>query len=130
LQLLVGDFKQPNGLCFSRDEKNLFVNDTERGHIRMFEVRPDGTLDSGRVWAETSGEGPGAPDGMKIDSEGNLYSCGPGGIHIFDPPGTCLGVIKVPEPAANFDWGDADKRSLFITASTSLYRIRVKVPGR
>jgi gluconolactonase len=130
LNLLVDDFKQPNGLCFSRDEKHLFVNDTERGHIRMFDVRSDGTLDNGRVWAETTGEGPGAPDGMKIDSEGNLYCCGPGGVHVFDPSGMCLGVIKVPEPAANFDWGDADKRSLFITASTSLYRVRVGVPGR
>lgn len=130
LTLLADDFGQPNGLCFSHDEKQLFVNDTERGHIRMFDVRPDGTLDGGRVWAETTGEGPGAPDGMKIDSEGNLYSCGPGGIHVFDASGKCLGVIKVPEGAANFTWGDADKRSLFITASTSLYRIRVAVPGR
>ena len=70
LNLLADDFKQPNGLCFSRDEKHLFVNDTERGHIRIFDVRPDGTLDRGRVWAETTGEGPGAPDGMKIDSDG------------------------------------------------------------
>ena len=130
LTLLADDFGQPNGLCFSRDEKQLFVNDTEHGHIRMFEVRPDGTLDGGRIWAETTGEGPGAPDGMKIDSGGNLYSCGPGGIHVFDASGRCLGVIKVPEGAANFTWGDADYRSLFITASTSLYRIRVAVPGR
>jgi gluconolactonase len=130
LNLLADDFRQPNGLCFSRDEKHLFVNDTERGHIRMFDVRSDGTLDRDRVWAETTGEGPGAPDGMKIDSEGNVYCCGPGGIHVFDPSGSCLGVIKVPEPAANFDWGDADNRSLFITASTSLYRVRVGVPGR
>ena len=130
LNLLADDFKQPNGLCFSRDEKQLFVNDTERGHIRIFDVLPDGTLDRGRVWAETIGEGPGAPDGMKIDSTGNLYCCGPGGIHVFDPSAVCLGVIKVPEPAANFDWGDADNRSLFITASTSLYRVRVGVPGR
>jgi gluconolactonase len=130
LKLLAGDFGQPNGLCFSRDEKHLFVNDTEHGHIRMFDVRPDGSLDGGRIWAETTGEGPGAPDGMKIDSGGNLYCCGPGGIHIFDSLGTSLGVIKVPEPTANFTWGDTDKRSLFITASTSLYRIRVGVPGR
>jgi gluconolactonase len=130
LKLLADDFRQPNGLCFSRDERHLFVNDTEQGHIRMFDVRPDGTLDRGRVWAKTTGEGPGAPDGMKIDSEDNLYCCGPGGIHVFDPSGRCLGVINVPEAAANFTWGDADKRSLFITASTSLYRIRVGVPGR
>jgi gluconolactonase len=106
------------------------VNDTERGHIRIFDVKTDGTLDNGRIWAETTGNGPGAPDGMKIDSHGNVYCCGPGGIHVFDPSGSCLGVINVPEPTANFDWGDEDNHSLFITASTSLYRVRVGVPGR
>ena len=85
LTLLADDFGQPNGLCFSRDETQLFVNDTERQHIRVFDVRPDGTLANSRVWAETNGEGPGAPDGMKIDSAGNLYCCGPGGIHVFSP---------------------------------------------
>lgn len=130
LKLLADDFGQPNGLCFSLDEARLFVNDTERGHIRVFTVRPDGTLADGRVWAETVGEGAGAPDGMKIDSAGNLYCCGPGGIHVFDAGATCLGVIRTPEVAANFCWGDDDMRSLFITASTSLYRIRVQVPGR
>jgi gluconolactonase len=75
------------------------------------------------------GEGPGAPDGMKIDSAGNVYCTGPGGIHVFDPEATALGVIHVPEHTANFTWGDADYRSLYITASTSVYRIRVQVPG-
>ena len=130
LTLLADDFAQPNGLCFSADEKRLFVNDTERGHIRVFDVRTDGTLAAGRVWAETTGEGEGAPDGMKIDSAGNVYCCGPGGIHVFDPAGACLGVIRTPEGVANFAFGDDDYRSLFITASTSLYRIRVKTPGR
>jgi gluconolactonase len=130
LTLLADDFRQPNGLCFSKDETQLFVNDTENGHIRMFEVQPDGTLDRGRVWVELTGDGAGAPDGMKIDSQSNLYCCGPGGIHVFDPKATCLGVIRVPEPTANFEWGDDDNRSLFITASTSLYRVRVRVPGR
>ena len=81
LTLLADDFGQPNGLCFSRDEQRLFVNDTERQHIRVFDVQPDGTLSNSRVWAETKGDGAGAPDGMKIDSAGNLYCCGPGGIH-------------------------------------------------
>ncbi len=128
-QLLAGDFGQPNGLCFSLDERLLYVNDTEQQRIRVFEVRADGSVDKGRVWAETTGEGAGAPDGMKIDSQGNVYCCGPGGIHVFDGRATCLGVIRVPEYTANFAWGDDDLRSLFITASTSLYRIRVKVPG-
>jgi gluconolactonase len=127
--LLVDDFDRPNGLCFSLDGGRLFVNDTARQHIRVFDVRPDGTLSDGRVWAETVGDRPGAPDGMKIDSAGNVYCCGPGGIHVFTPDAVCLGVIHVPEHTANFAWGDADYRSLYITASTSVYRIRVRVPG-
>ena len=129
LTLLADDFGQPNGLCFSLDEKVLFVNDTDKQHIRAFDVKADGTLANSRVWAKTVGEGQGAPDGMKIDSAGNIYCCGPGGIHVFAPDATCLGVIKVPEYTANFCWGDDDLRSLFITASTSVYRIRVATPG-
>jgi len=129
LTLLADNFGQPNGLCFSLDETRLFVNDTERRYIRVFDVRPDGTLTGGDVWAEPKGEGRGAPDGMKIDSAGNLYCCGPGGIHVFAPDATSLGVIKTPENAANFCWGDPDMRSLFITASTSVYRTRVRVRG-
>jgi len=129
LTLLADDFGQPNGLCFSRDEKSLFVNDTERQHIRVFDVASDGTLSGSSVWARTTGAGPGAPDGMKIDSEGNLYCCGPGGIHVFDPLATCLGVIKVPEYTANFCFGDDDRRSLYVTASSSVYRLRVQVSG-
>jgi len=128
--LLAKDFGQPNGLCFSLDGRRLFVNDTERQHIRVFDLAAGGGLTGGSVWAETRGEGPGAPDGMKIDSAGNLYCCGPGGIHVFDPAATCLGVIRVPEHTANMAFGDADLRSLYITASSSVYRIRVVVPGR
>ena len=129
LTLLADDFGQPNGLCFSRDETRLFVNDTEHGHVRVFDVATDGTLANSRVWAEPTGEGDGAPDGMKIDSAGNLFCTGPGGIHVFDPAGDCLGVIRFPEIVANFTWGGDDLRSLFVTASTSLYRVRLKVPG-
>jgi gluconolactonase len=130
LSLLADDFGQPNGLCFSLDGHRLFVNDTDRAHIRVFDVKPDGTVSGGDVWAETVGEGDGAPDGMKIDSQGNVYCCGPGGIHVFSPRAECLGVIRVPEYTANFAWGDADACSLYITASTSLYRIRTRVAGR
>jgi gluconolactonase len=127
--LLADDFDRPNGLCFSLDGRRLFVNDTARRHIRIFDVKADGTLSGGEVWAETTGEGKGAPDGMKLDSKGNVYCCGPGGIHVFSPEAVCLGVIHVPEHVANFAWGDADCRSLYITASTSVYRMRTQTPG-
>jgi gluconolactonase len=129
LVLLVDDFSKPNGLCFSLDERQLFINDTNRNHIRVFDVSEDGTLKNGKVWAETTGTGEGVPDGMKVDREGYLYCCGPGGIHVFDGAASCLGVIRTPEKAANFAWGDQDLCGLYITASTTLYRLRVRVPG-
>ena len=128
-ELLVDDFDRPNGLCFSLDESKLFINDTARKHIRVFDVTERGTLTSGRVWAETKGDKPGAPDGMKIDSAGNVYCCGPGGIHVFTPDARLREVIETPEYTANFAWGDDDYRSLFVTASTSLYRLRLETPG-
>ena len=128
-ELLVDDFDRPNGLCFSRDEQRLFINDTARKHIRVFDVGPTGGLSNGRIWAETRGDKPGAPDGMKIDRDGHVYCCGPGGIHVFDGDGGLLEILEMPEPTANFAWGDDDLRSLFVTASTSLYRIRRTVPG-
>ena len=130
LVAVADDFEQPNGLCFSLDEKRLFVNDSPRGHIRVFEVTEDGGLRGGEVWAELRGAGPGVPDGMKLDAAGNLYCAGPGGIHIFDTAATCLGVIRMSEQTANFCWGGDDLRDLFIGASTTLWRVRVQAPGR
>jgi gluconolactonase len=129
LTLLADDFAQPNGLCFSINEKRLFINDTERGHIRVFDVGIDGLLSNGAVWAEVKGTGNGAPDGMKVDRDGNLYCCGPDGLHVFSSRARSLGVIRVPEVVANFAWGDDDLLSIFLTASTSLYRVRTKTPG-
>jgi gluconolactonase len=129
LTLLVDDFSKPNGLCFSLDEEQLFVNDSDRCHIRVFDVQPDGGLTNGRVWAEMIGEGVGVPDGMKIDQAEDLYCCGPGGIHLFDTEANCLGVVRMPEHTANFTWGDDDLCTLYITASSTLYRRRVNVPG-
>lgn len=129
LALLANDFGQPNGLCFTPDEKRMFVNDTERGHIRAFDISSDGTLSGGELWTDVVGEGDGAPDGLKVDAQGHVYCCGPGGIHVFSSDAVCLGVIGVPEVAANFCWGGSDMQSLFITASSSLYRIETRVPG-
>lgn len=126
---LVDDFDQPNGLCFSPDEARLFVNDSPRGHIRVFDVAEDGGLAGGAVWAEVHGEGPGVPDGMKFDAAGNLYCAGPGGIYVFDPRAKCLGALRMLEQAANFCWGGDGLQELIIAASTTLYRVRVQVPG-
>ena len=127
-RLLARDFQQPNGLCFSIDEQHLFVNDTAARHIRRFDVTPDG-LTGGEVWADVVGDRPGVPDGMKTDSAGNIYCSGPGGIHVFGPDAACLGVISTPESAANFTFGDDDLCSLFVTGSTSLYRLRTTTRG-
>ncbi|MBM3489970.1 MAG: SMP-30/gluconolactonase/LRE family protein [Alphaproteobacteria bacterium] len=129
LRLLADDFGQPNGLCFAADERRLFVNDTERQHIRAFAVQADGSLADGRLFAETKGEGAGAPDGMKLDAQGNVYCAGPGGIHVFDPAGIALGVVRMPEYTANFCFGDDDLRTLYVCAATSLYRLRLRTPG-
>lgn len=130
VSLLVDDFELPNGLCFSLDEKQLFVNDTRRSHIRVFDVLEDDSLANGRLWAETTGKEDGVPDGMKFDSAGNLFTTGQGGVHIFAPDATCLGRIMMPEKTANFCWGDADLKSLYITASTTVYRLEVNISGQ
>lgn len=129
ITLLVDDFELPNGLCFSLDEKHLFVNDTRRLHIRVFDVMDDGTVAHGRIFAETVGEEDGVPDGMKVDSAGHIFTTGQGGLQAFDTNGICLGRILMPQKTANFCWGDDDLKSLYITASTSVYRIRMKIAG-
>jgi gluconolactonase len=130
LTLLVDDFEKPNGLCFSLDEKILFINDTVRQHIRAFDVTAEGTLKNGRFWAELTGKEVGVADGMKVDSAGRLFCSGPGGVHVFDQEAHLLGRIIVPQQAANFAWGDPDLRGLFITASDVLYRLRVREAGQ
>ncbi|MCG9133295.1 SMP-30/gluconolactonase/LRE family protein [Candidatus Poribacteria bacterium] len=128
LTLLVDDFDRPNGICFSPDESILYINDTERMHVRAFDVQPDGTIANGRVFGEEEGDN-GKPDGMKVDVQGNVYLTGPNGIWVFAPDGTHLGIILVPERSANLAWGGDDWKTLFITASTSVYRIACKVAG-
>jgi gluconolactonase len=133
LQLLVDDFAQPNGLCFSTDESLLYINDTDRAHIRVFDVGSDHQLSNGRVFAENIGTADLAKgdlvDGMKLDEQGNVYVTGPEGVWVISPEGEHLGTIKVPESVGNVNWGDDDWQTLYIPASTSVYRVRMKVAG-
>jgi gluconolactonase len=122
--------EQPNGLCFSLDESLLYVNDSPRKQIHVFPVHADGSLAPGHLFAEVPGDEPGVPDGMKVDLQGNVYCCGPGGIHVFTPNGQRIARLLFPEKACNFAFGDADHQSLYVTACTSVYRLRLRVPGR
>jgi gluconolactonase len=126
------DFDQPNGLCFSPDEKTLYVDDTTRAHIRAFDVAADGALSHSRVFAEHIGTGDydeGVVDGMKCDEQGNVYVTGPRGIWVISAQGRHLGIIRMPEIAANLNWGGQDWNELYCTCSTSIYRVRTKVRG-
>jgi gluconolactonase len=133
LELLVDDFAQPNGLCFSPDESLLYINDTTRAHIRVFDVGPNHALSNSRVFAENIGDGDlakgGLVDGMKLDERGNVYVTGPDGVWVFGTDGEHLGTIEIPESVGNINWGDDDWRSLYAPSSTSVYRVRMKVAG-
>jgi gluconolactonase len=132
-ELVVDDFVQPNGLCFSLDESLLYVNDTDRAHIRVFEVQDDGSLANGRVLAEGIGTGDldsgELVDGMKLDERGNIWVTGPEGVWVFGPDGEHLGTLEVPENVGNLNWGGPDWDWLFLPASTSMYRVKTKVSG-
>ncbi|MEG3903069.1 SMP-30/gluconolactonase/LRE family protein [Microcoleus sp. B4-C5] len=130
LTLLVKDLVLPNGIAFSPDEQKLYVNNSEAGYIAVFDVKPDGTVTNQQLFAELKDASQsGVPDGLKVDVEGNVYSTGPGGVWIFSPDGKLLGKISVPETATNLAWGESDRKTLYITGSTSLYRIRLKIAG-
>ncbi len=131
LKLLTTDLMRPNGIAFSPDEKTLYVNNSEPKKIWMrYQVAADGSIKNGELlYDATSDPRPGAPDGMKVDVQGNLYSTGPGGLWIFSAAGKHIGTIDIPEKVGNLAWGDADGKALYITASSSLYRLRMKVAG-
>jgi gluconolactonase len=131
LQLLVKDLPRPNGIAFSPDEKYLYVDNSGPKKLWMrYRVKENGTLTDAKVFYDaTSDTRPGGPDGMKVDRQGNVYSTGPGGVWIFSPEGKPLGVILTPERAANVNWGGVDRKTLYITASSSIYRVMLKVPG-
>jgi len=132
LQLLTSELKGPNGLAFSPDERYLYVDnwDVDKKVVMRYEVQPDGSLKNGKVFFDvTSIPGEIAWDGLKVDAQGNVYVAGPGGVWILSPEGKHLGTIKGPELPANLTWGDADRQTLYMTARTGLYRIRLSVPG-
>ncbi len=132
-RLLVDDFQQPNGLCFSPDESILYVDDTEAFHIRAFELAPGGSLLDGRLFREGIGDPSrpelGDPDGIKCDEHGNVWVTGPGGIWVLDPSGSSLALVELPEVAANLCFGGEDGTILYVTATTSVYRLPTRVRG-
>jgi hypothetical protein len=130
--LLADDFVFPNGLCFSPGEQVLYVNDTTRMHVRAFDVRPDGSVENGRLFVEQPGTGrleDGVPDGLKADERGNLWATGPWGVWVISPAAEVLGVIRTPAFASNLNWGAPDWSSLYITVTDSIYRLQTKVRG-
>jgi gluconolactonase len=131
LQLLVSDLTRPNGIAFSPDEKYLYVNNSEPKKIWMrYRVLPDGKLtDPKLLYDATADPRPGNPDGMKVDVEGNIYSAGPGGVWIFSPEGKPLGTILIGEKVANLAWAGPDRKTLYIAASTSIYRVHLLIAG-
>jgi Gluconolactonase len=130
VRLLTKDLTQPNGLAFSPDGKRFYVDDSEQRNIRVYDAAPDGTLSNGRIFGQEPGEkNDGVPDGIKVDKSGNLFVTGPKGIWVWDAKGNHLGTIVMPEQPANLTWGDKDYHTLYITATTSVYRLETKTQG-
>ncbi len=130
LQLVISDLPRPNGIAFSPDEKTLYIADSGDKVWMRYAVHPDGSVSDGKLLLDAkTDKTPGGPDGIRVDKKGNIYGAGPGGVWIISPEGKHLGTIKVPEVVANVAWGDKDGKTLYITASTSLYRIKLSVPG-
>ena len=129
LRLIADDFERPNGLAFSPDERTLYVDDSARRHIRAFDVDDDGNVSNDRVFADLTHSEEGNPDGLKVDVEGNVYCAAAGGTWVLNSAGALLGRIITPDRPANVGWGDADWKTLFITARPNVYRLRVAVAG-
>jgi len=129
LSLVTDTLSRPNGICLSPDESKLYVNDSGKTFIRVYDVTDDGTVTNGRRFATPASDAEGTTDGMKVDAEGNLYSTGPGGVWIYAPDGTLLDRLSVPEPPTNVAFGGPDNKTLFITARPHVYRISVRIPG-
>jgi len=132
LTAVITDLPRPNGLAFSLDGKTLYVaNSVGPAVVYKYDVKSDGSVANPQVFADLSKEtGDGVPDGMKVDSLGNLWTSGPGGFYIYSPKGQLLGKIFFPETAANLAWGGADGKTAYFTAATSIYKLQVKIPGQ
>jgi gluconolactonase len=127
---LVADCEYPNGLAFSPDERTLYVANTRwSAYIHAFELDAPGRVLRRRIFADMSSEEEGVPDGMKVDAEGNVWCTGPGGVWVFSPSGEKLGIIRLPEVPANLAFGGPDLHTVLLTARTSIYSLRSKVPG-
>jgi gluconolactonase len=130
LTLLIKDMPNTNGLAFSPDEKFLYVNGSRDNYVKRYEVLPDDTLSNGKMFIDMSKDTErGITDGLRVDTKGNLYETGPGGVWVISPDGKHLGTIRAPEQSTNVGFGDADKKTLYIAARTSIYKIRVNTPG-
>jgi gluconolactonase len=132
LRLVATGLSGPNGLAFSPDERYLYVTnwDVARKVMMRYEVAADGSLRAGQVFSDMTGApGEEALDGMKVDRDGNLFVSGPGGVWVISAEGRHLGTIRAPELPANMAWGDADGRTLYFTARTGVYRMRLSIPG-
>ncbi len=126
VRVVADDFDRPNGLAFSLDERQLYIADTRREHIRLFDVAGDGSLTGGDVFAACDA---GSFDGLRLDAEGRVWAAAHDGVHCFHPDGTLLGKLRVPEVVANLTFGGPKRNDLFITASSSLYSLRLTVTG-
>ncbi|MFJ8086466.1 SMP-30/gluconolactonase/LRE family protein [Streptomyces sp. NPDC096205] len=130
VDLVADDVEAPNGLVFSADERQLYVSDTRGGKIRVYDVRPDGTLSRGDVFAEIAPGGTGRFDNLRFDDGGRLWAAAMAdGVHCYDPDGTLIGRLKVPGVVANIAWGGAKRNRLFIAADTTLYSLVMGVTG-
>ena len=129
---LVANCEYPNGLAFSPEERILYVANTRSSkYIHALDLDAAGKMVRRRIFADMNeGELPGVPDGLKVDVQGRVYCTGPGGIWVFTPEGKRVGIIKFPEQSVNFAFGGPDMRTLFCCAHTSVYTLRVKVPGQ
>lgn len=124
IRLLTDEFKTPNGLAFSPDEKTLYIGDSGEGFVRAYDVAKDGTLTNGRLFCRIP-----VPDGMKVDNRGRLWCTAEDGVRVFDPTGEHVGTVAFPQPPANCAFGDEDGKTLYVTARTGVYKVRCAVEG-